>query len=125
LHNSLLDVGYGKAKICVMPMCHRRCRHYHTGIHRVATPLRPAWYEVDIGFDEGRDKPLHPTDMFLYSWDGGLNVCLDLTGSSPLTQSGTIDFVSGRAAIEVAQQDAAAADLAAAGAALKIESKRR
>nr|GEX71514.1 hypothetical protein [Tanacetum cinerariifolium] len=87
------------------------------------------WYEVDIGLDEGRDKPLHPTDMFLYSWDGGLNVCLDLTGSSPLTQTGTVDFVSGRAAIEVAQrkrvkyeanatEDAAAADLAVAGAAL-------
>ncbi|GJZ27148.1 hypothetical protein Tco_0571401 [Tanacetum coccineum] len=29
--------------------------------------------EVDIGLDEGRGKPLHPADMLLYSWDGGLD----------------------------------------------------
>ncbi|GJT52464.1 hypothetical protein Tco_0978621 [Tanacetum coccineum] len=28
--------------------------------------------EVDIGLDGGRDKPLRPADMLLYSWDGGL-----------------------------------------------------
>ncbi|GKF83611.1 hypothetical protein Tco_0248509, partial [Tanacetum coccineum] len=35
--------------------------------------------------------------MLLYSWDGGLDVCVDLTGSSPLTQTGLADFVPGRA----------------------------
>ncbi|GJW87203.1 putative reverse transcriptase domain-containing protein [Tanacetum coccineum] len=44
--------------------------------------------EVDIGLDEGHDKKLRPADMLLYSWDGGLDVCVDLTGSSPLTQTG-------------------------------------
>ncbi|GJW23729.1 hypothetical protein Tco_0034351 [Tanacetum coccineum] len=39
--------------------------------------------EVDIAHGGGRDKPLRPTDMLLYSWDGGLDVCVDLTGSSP------------------------------------------
>ncbi|GKF25743.1 hypothetical protein Tco_0081637, partial [Tanacetum coccineum] len=43
-------------------------------------------------------------DMLLYSWDGGLDVCVDLTGSSPLTQTEMIDFVSGRAVIEAAQR---------------------
>ncbi|GKB96502.1 hypothetical protein Tco_0982639, partial [Tanacetum coccineum] len=59
--------------------------------------------EVDIGLGGGRDKPLHPADMLLYSWDEGLNVCVDLTGSSPLTQTEMINFVSGRAVIEAAQ----------------------
>ncbi|GKB26694.1 hypothetical protein Tco_0866095 [Tanacetum coccineum] len=59
---------------------------------------------VDIGLDEGRDKPLSPADMLLYSLDEGLDVCVDLTGSSPLTQTGMIDFVPGRAVINVAQR---------------------
>ncbi|GJR43936.1 hypothetical protein Tco_1312039 [Tanacetum coccineum] len=42
--------------------------------------------------------------MLLYSWDEGMDVCVDLTGSSPLTQSGMIDFVPGRAVIEDAQR---------------------
>nr|GEX77208.1 hypothetical protein [Tanacetum cinerariifolium] len=41
-------------------------------------------------------------DMLLYSWDGGPDVCVDLTGSSPLTQTGMADFVPGRAVIDVA-----------------------
>ncbi|GKA53128.1 putative reverse transcriptase domain-containing protein [Tanacetum coccineum] len=60
--------------------------------------------EVDIGLDEGCDKPLRPADMLLYSWDEGLDVCVDLTGSSPLTQTGMADFVPGRAVIDVAQR---------------------
>ncbi|GJT12775.1 hypothetical protein Tco_0859817 [Tanacetum coccineum] len=60
--------------------------------------------EVDIGLDEGRDKPLRPADILLYSWDGGLDVCVDLTGSSPLTQTGMVDFVPGRAVIDAAQR---------------------
>ncbi|GJU34273.1 hypothetical protein Tco_1182627 [Tanacetum coccineum] len=34
----------------------------------------------------------------------GLNVCVDLTGSSPLTQTGMADFVSGHAMIDAAQR---------------------
>ncbi|GJY52788.1 hypothetical protein Tco_0444452 [Tanacetum coccineum] len=60
--------------------------------------------EVDIGLGGGRDKPLLPADMLLYSWDGGLDVCVDLTGSSTLTQTGMIDFVLGRAVIGAAQR---------------------
>ncbi|GKD56471.1 putative reverse transcriptase domain-containing protein, partial [Tanacetum coccineum] len=60
--------------------------------------------EVDIGLDGARDKPLRPLDMVLYSWDGGLDVCVDLTGSSPLTQTGMVDFVPGRAVIDAAQR---------------------
>ncbi|GJY12177.1 hypothetical protein Tco_0381486 [Tanacetum coccineum] len=59
--------------------------------------------EVDIGLDGGRDKPLHLADILLYSWDGKLDVCVDLTGTSPLTQTGMVDFVLGRAVIDVAQ----------------------
>nr|GFA34822.1 hypothetical protein [Tanacetum cinerariifolium] len=58
--------------------------------------------EVDIGLDGGRDKPLHQADMLLYSWDRGLDVCVDLTGSSPLTQTEMVDFVSGWAVIDAA-----------------------
>ncbi|GKF32608.1 hypothetical protein Tco_0102406, partial [Tanacetum coccineum] len=60
--------------------------------------------EVDIGLNGGRDKPLRPVDMLLYTWDGGLDVCVDLTGSSPLTQTGLVDFVLGRAVIDAAQR---------------------
>ncbi|GJZ67283.1 reverse transcriptase domain-containing protein [Tanacetum coccineum] len=60
--------------------------------------------EVDIGLDGGRDKPLRPADILLYSWDGGLDVCLDLTGPSPLTQIGMIDFIPSRAVIVAAQR---------------------
>nr|GEX22227.1 hypothetical protein [Tanacetum cinerariifolium] len=35
-------------------------------------------------------------------WDRGLDVCVDLTGSSPLTQTGMVDFVPGRVVIDVA-----------------------
>ncbi|GKA74251.1 hypothetical protein Tco_0780553, partial [Tanacetum coccineum] len=60
--------------------------------------------EVDIGLDGGRDKQLRPADMLLYSWDDGLDVCVDLTGSSPLTQTGMVDFVPGRAVFDAAQR---------------------
>ncbi|GKG02989.1 hypothetical protein Tco_0310625 [Tanacetum coccineum] len=42
--------------------------------------------------------------MLLYSWDGGLDVCVDLTGSSPLTQTGMADFIPGWVMIDVAQR---------------------
>ncbi|GKA63271.1 hypothetical protein Tco_0762877 [Tanacetum coccineum] len=60
--------------------------------------------EVDIGLDGGHDKKLHPADMLLYSWDGGQDVCMDLTGSSPLTQTGMTDFALGRAVTDVAHR---------------------
>ncbi|GKC41728.1 hypothetical protein Tco_1059450, partial [Tanacetum coccineum] len=60
--------------------------------------------EVDIWLDGGRDKPLRLANMLLYSWDGGLDVCVDLTGSSPLTQIRMADFVPGRVVIDIAQR---------------------
>ncbi|GJT75784.1 hypothetical protein Tco_1042509 [Tanacetum coccineum] len=60
--------------------------------------------EVDIGLGRGCDKPLRPADMLLYSWDKGLDVCVDLTGSSPLTQTGMVDFMPGRAVIDAAHR---------------------
>nr|GEV97557.1 hypothetical protein [Tanacetum cinerariifolium] len=60
--------------------------------------------EVDIGLDGGRDKPLRPADMLLYSWDRGLDVCVDLTVSSPFTQTGMANFVAGREVIDAAQR---------------------
>ncbi|GKE05166.1 hypothetical protein Tco_1397184, partial [Tanacetum coccineum] len=60
--------------------------------------------EVDIGLDGERDKSLRPADVLLYSWDVGRNFCVDLTGSSPLTQTGMVDFVPGRTVTEVEQR---------------------
>nr|GEX17168.1 hypothetical protein [Tanacetum cinerariifolium] len=60
--------------------------------------------KVDIRLDRGCDKPLPSTDILLYLWDGGLDVCVDLTGSSPLTQNGMADFVPGRGMIDAAQR---------------------
>ncbi|GKF42779.1 hypothetical protein Tco_0126121, partial [Tanacetum coccineum] len=60
--------------------------------------------EVDIRLDGGRDKPLCPANMLLYSWEGGLDVCMYLTEFSPLTQTGMADFVPGRAVIDAAQR---------------------
>ncbi|GKB22980.1 hypothetical protein Tco_0862381 [Tanacetum coccineum] len=74
------------------------------GDHAVSCAGIIAGNEVDIGLDGGRDKPLRPADMLLYSWDGGLDVCVDLTRSSPLTQTGMVDFVPGQAVIDAAQR---------------------
>ncbi|GJU99690.1 hypothetical protein Tco_1328961 [Tanacetum coccineum] len=60
--------------------------------------------EIDIRMDRGCDKALRPTDMLLYSWDGGLDVCVDLTGSSPLTQTRMADFAPGHAVIDATQR---------------------
>nr|GEZ63698.1 auxilin-like protein [Tanacetum cinerariifolium] len=83
-------------------------KHQHNIMHDTLVNIC-LWYEisaskeVDIGLGGGRDKPLRPTDMLLNSWDGGLDVCVDLTGS-PLTQTMMIDFVPGRAVTKVAQR---------------------
>ncbi|GKE49762.1 hypothetical protein Tco_1481020 [Tanacetum coccineum] len=42
--------------------------------------------------------------MLLYSWDRGFDVCLDFTGSLPLTQTGLTDFVPGRAVSDAAHR---------------------
>ncbi|GKC88096.1 hypothetical protein Tco_1148745 [Tanacetum coccineum] len=42
--------------------------------------------------------------MLLYSWDRGLDVCVDLTGSSLLTQTGMVDFAPSRGVIDDAQR---------------------
>ncbi|GJR07221.1 hypothetical protein Tco_0530205 [Tanacetum coccineum] len=57
-----------------------------------------------LWLDGGHDKPLRPADILLYSWNEGLDVCVDLTGSSPLTQTKMVDFVPGRAVIIAAQR---------------------
>ncbi|GKD50458.1 hypothetical protein Tco_1279434 [Tanacetum coccineum] len=59
--------------------------------------------EVDIWLDVGRDKPLRSADMLLYSWDGGLDVCVDLTRPSLLTRTGMVNFVPGRVVIDAAK----------------------
>nr|GEY76615.1 hypothetical protein [Tanacetum cinerariifolium] len=66
--------------------------------------------EVDIGLGGERDKSLRPADVLLYSWDGGRDICVDLTGSSPLTQTGMADFVPGRVVLEAAQRKRAEYD---------------
>ncbi|GJS61183.1 CheY-like superfamily protein [Tanacetum coccineum] len=58
--------------------------------------------EVDIGIVGGRDKPLRVPDMFLYSWEGGIDVCVNLTGSSPLTQTVMTDFLAGHVVVHAA-----------------------
>ncbi|GKA14510.1 hypothetical protein Tco_0694156, partial [Tanacetum coccineum] len=60
--------------------------------------------EVNIGLGGGRDKPLCPAEMLLYSWDGEPDVCVYLTGSLPLTQTGMIDFLPRRAVTEATQR---------------------
>nr|GEW41480.1 auxilin-like protein [Tanacetum cinerariifolium] len=49
-----------------------------------------------------RMTTLRPPDMLLYSWDIGLDVCVNLTESSPLVQTGTKNIVPGRAVIDMA-----------------------
>nr|GFC36294.1 hypothetical protein [Tanacetum cinerariifolium] len=56
------------------------------------------------GWMGGCDKPLRLTDILLYPWDGELDVCVDLTGSLSLTQTGMVDFVPGRVFINAAQR---------------------
>ncbi|GJR25692.1 reverse transcriptase domain-containing protein [Tanacetum coccineum] len=84
-------------------------KHHHNVVRNTLVDICyrygiSAGKEVDIGLDGGRDKPLCPADMLLYSWDGGLDVCVDLTGSSPLMQTGMVDFVPGRAVIDATQR---------------------
>ncbi|KAL6497080.1 hypothetical protein OROGR_029009 [Orobanche gracilis] len=52
--------------------------------------------EVDIGLRDESDRSLRPANLLLYAWDRGQEVFVDLTGSSPLTRSGMMDFVPGQ-----------------------------
>ncbi|GJT63749.1 hypothetical protein Tco_1015229 [Tanacetum coccineum] len=84
-------------------------KHHHNVVRNTLVDICyrskiSACKEVDIGLDGGRDKPLRAADILFYSWDEGLDVCVDLTGSSPLTQTGMVDFVPGRAVIDAAQR---------------------
>ncbi|GJT98253.1 hypothetical protein Tco_1093771 [Tanacetum coccineum] len=107
-------------------------KHRHNIVHDTLVEICfrsgiSAGKEVDTGLGGGRNKPLRPADMLLYSWDGGLDagwgckkplrpvdmllyscdgdfdVCVDRSGSSPLSQTGMADFVLGRAMIADAQ----------------------
>ncbi|GKD85304.1 hypothetical protein Tco_1356458, partial [Tanacetum coccineum] len=69
---------------------------YHSGIS--------SRKEVDIRLGGEHDKSLRPADVLLYSWEGGRDVCVDLTGSSPLTRTSMFDFVPGRAVDDAAQR---------------------
>nr|GEV94956.1 hypothetical protein [Tanacetum cinerariifolium] len=71
--------------------------------HAISCASIVAGKEVDIGLGKGRDKSLRLANMLLYSWDRGLDVCVDLTCSSPFTQTGMIKFAQGGAVIEAAQ----------------------
>ena len=63
--------------------------------------------EVDIGLVDESGRSLRPADLFLYAWDRGQDVCVDLTGSSPLTRSGLSDFVPGQVVVEAAKRKCA------------------
>ncbi|KAL6537461.1 hypothetical protein OROMI_025995 [Orobanche minor] len=58
--------------------------------------------EVDVGLIDAHDKPLRPADLLLYS--RGWDVCVDLTGSSPLTQSAMADYAPGRVVVDAARR---------------------
>nr|GFA19750.1 hypothetical protein [Tanacetum cinerariifolium] len=60
--------------------------------------------EVDIELGGERDKSLRPANVLLYSWDVRRDVCVDLTRSYPLTQTGMVNFVSGRTVTDAAQR---------------------
>ncbi|GJT48966.1 hypothetical protein Tco_0975123 [Tanacetum coccineum] len=59
--------------------------------------------KLTLGLVEMVTKP-YVLRIFYIPCDGGLNVCVDLTGSSPLTRTGMTDFAPGRAVIDAAQR---------------------
>nr|GEW65927.1 hypothetical protein [Tanacetum cinerariifolium] len=74
------------------------------GVYSASDVLNYAFLASRLQSAGLQTKLLRHTNMLLYSWDGGLDVCVDLTGSSPLTQTGMVDFVPGQAVIDVAQR---------------------
>ncbi|GKB04678.1 hypothetical protein Tco_0832873 [Tanacetum coccineum] len=84
-------------------------KHRHNVVHDTLVDICfwlgiSAGKEVDIGLGGGCDKPLRPANMLLYSLDKGLDVFVDLTGSSPLTQTGMVDFVPGGMVIDASHR---------------------
>nr|GEW82801.1 hypothetical protein [Tanacetum cinerariifolium] len=84
-------------------------KHQHNAMHDTLVDVCfwsgiLAGKEVGIELGGGGDKVVHPTDMLLYSWDCRLDVCMDVTWSSPLAQTGMADFVPGWAVIDAAQR---------------------
>ncbi|GKB66663.1 hypothetical protein Tco_0928075 [Tanacetum coccineum] len=84
-----------------------RIKHFHNMVRDTLVDICyrsgiVAGKEVDIGLDGGCDRKLRQADMLLYSWNGGLDVCVDLTGSSPLTQTGMTNFAPGPAMTDAA-----------------------
>nr|GEW52973.1 putative reverse transcriptase domain-containing protein [Tanacetum cinerariifolium] len=80
-------------------------KHRHNVVHDTLVDICfrlgiSAGKEVDIGLGGVCDKALRPANMLVYSWEGGLDVCVDLTGSPPLTQTGMANFVPGRTVID-------------------------
>ncbi|GKE68040.1 hypothetical protein Tco_1526112, partial [Tanacetum coccineum] len=59
--------------------------------------------KFDIGLGGGCGKLLRPTDLLLYTCDIGIDVSVDLTRSSPLTQIEMTDFVPDHVRIYAAQ----------------------
>nr|GEU93790.1 ribonuclease H-like domain-containing protein [Tanacetum cinerariifolium] len=80
-------------------------KHQHNGVRDTLVDICfRSWIsvgeEVDIGLGGGCDKPLRHADTLLYFWDEGIDVCVDLTGYSHLTQTVMVDFMPGRAVID-------------------------
>ncbi|KAL6522079.1 hypothetical protein OROMI_031956 [Orobanche minor] len=63
--------------------------------------------EVDFGVVDGLGRPLRPADILLYSWDRGRHTCVDITGSSPLTQTCLASFAPGRCVLEASRRKCA------------------
>ncbi|KAK9740536.1 hypothetical protein RND81_03G042700 [Saponaria officinalis] len=63
--------------------------------------------EVDIGVVDGLGRPLRPADILLYSWDLGRDMCVDITGSSPLTQTCLASFAPGRCVLDASRRKCA------------------
>ncbi|GJV72448.1 hypothetical protein Tco_1492443 [Tanacetum coccineum] len=84
-------------------------KHWYNVIHDTLVDFHfrsgiSAGKEVDMRLNGWYGKPLRSTNMLLYSWDKGLDACVDLIGSPPLTQTGMVNFVLGHAIIEAAQR---------------------
>ncbi|KAL9226128.1 hypothetical protein vseg_001975 [Gypsophila vaccaria] len=63
--------------------------------------------KVDVGLIGGHGKPLRPADLLLYSWYMGRDVCVDLTGSSPLSNSAFPDYAPGWVVADAARRKCA------------------
>ncbi|GJV02599.1 hypothetical protein Tco_1336168 [Tanacetum coccineum] len=95
--NGLMAISKGRAYFG-LASCGSDIWHRHNAVRDTLVDICfwsgiSAGKEVDIGLGGGCDKALRPADMLLYSWEGGLDVCVDLMGSSPLTQTRMANFL--------------------------------